>query len=58
MTTIQPDSEMIKKAVKWIAGEKKDNPGKSRLQLIEEASINFNLTPVEVEYIAKLTTSE
>jgi len=52
MTTIQPDGEMIKKAVKWISGEKMDNPEISRLKLIEEAGIKFNLSPADVEYLS------
>ena len=54
MTTIQPDSELVRKAVKWISAEKIDNPDKSRLKLIEEAGIKFNLSPADAEALARL----
>jgi len=53
MTTIQPEGEQIRKAVKWISEEKQDSPDKSRLQLLEEAGIKFNLSPTEATYLAK-----
>ena len=55
MTTVQPEGEMIRKAVLWISEEKQASPEKNRLKLLEEASIKFNLSPVEEDYLAKLT---
>ena len=51
MTTIQPDGEMIRKAVKWISDERQTDQSKKHQQLIEEAAIRFNLSPMEVEYL-------
>ena len=51
MTTIQPDGEMIRKAVKWISEERQSDQSKKHQQLIEEAAIRFNLSPMEVEYL-------
>jgi hypothetical protein len=53
MTTIQPDGERLRKAVKWIAEEQKTGSSKSRRELIQEAGLTFNLTPVEAEYLAR-----
>ena len=55
MTTIQPEGEMIRKAVIWISEEKQASPEKSRLKLLEEAGIKFNLSPAEEEYLMKVT---
>ena len=55
MTTVQPEGEQIRKAVKWYAEEKAANPQRGRLKLLEEAGMKFNLTPVEEDYLAKLT---
>ena len=57
MATIQPEGEQIRKAVQWISEEKQVSPDKSHLKLLEEASIKFNLSPVEEEYLAKITKS-
>lgn len=53
MTTIQPEGESLRKAVKWIAEEQKAGSTKTRQQLMEEASLTFNLTPMEAEYLSR-----
>jgi hypothetical protein len=52
MTTILPDGEMIRKAVKWISEERQTNQSIKLQQLIEAAAIRFNLSPMEVEYLS------
>lgn len=54
MTTIQPDGEQIRKAVKWISEEKQDRPGRTRHELLEAAGLRFNLSPLEMEFVGKL----
>jgi len=54
MTTIQPEGEQIRKALKWIAGEQKDDPKESRMKLVGEAGIKFNLSPLEEEYLDRM----
>jgi hypothetical protein len=51
MTTILSDGEMIRKAVKWISDERQTDQSKKHQQMIEEAAIRFNLSPMEVEYL-------
>mgnify|MGYP001823727462 CR=1 FL=1 len=58
MTTIQPDGEMIRKAVKWISEERETDPSKNHQQLIEAASLRFNLSPMEVEYLSNFLKTE
>jgi len=53
MTTIQPEGESLRKAVKWIAEEQKAGSTKTRRQLMEEAGLTFNLTPMEAEYLSR-----
>jgi hypothetical protein len=57
MTTIQPEGDMIRKAVKWISDELQERPGESRRQLIERAAVKFNLSPRDVEYLQNLMRS-
>lgn len=52
MTTIQPEGENLRKAVRWISEEQKADTAKTRQKLIEEACLTFNLTPMEAEYLA------
>ena len=58
MTTIQPDSEQIRKAVKWVSAERQADTSKGTQKLIEDAALQFNLSPTEVEYLSKLVSSE
>jgi len=58
MTTIQPDGEMIRKAVKWISEERETEPSKNHQQMIEGAAIRFNLSPMEVEYLSNFLKTE
>ena len=53
MTTIQPEGERLRKAVKWIAAEEKSGSPKSRRELMEAACLAFNLTPVEADYLSR-----
>jgi hypothetical protein len=53
MTTIQPEGEKLRKAVRWIAEEEKAGSAKTRQQLIEAACLKFNLTPMEAEYLTR-----
>ncbi len=58
MTTIQPEGEQIRKAVKWVSAERQADANKSTQKLIEDAALQFNLSPMEVEYLAKLLSAE
>ena len=51
MTTIQPDGEMIRKAVKWISDERQTDQSKKHQQLIEEAPHRIKESTLEVEYL-------
>ncbi len=45
MTTIIPESQQLKKAVKWISEQLKENEGKSKMALVNEATMKFDLDP-------------
>ena len=53
MSTIQPEGEDLRKAVKWISEERKYGSQKKAGKLIEEACLKFNLSPMDAEYLAK-----
>ena len=52
MTTIQPEGENLRKAVKWISDERQYGPERKSSKLIEEACFKFNLSPADAEYLA------
>ena len=51
MSTIQPEGENLRKAVKWISDERTYGAGKTIVKLIEEASLRFDLSPMDAEYL-------
>lgn len=53
MTTVQPEGENLRKAVKFISDELKFKEDKSVLALIDEACIKFNLSPKDSEYLTQ-----
>jgi hypothetical protein len=53
MSTIMPQGEEIRKAVKWISDMRSDQPTADPKKLLDEACLKFNLSPLEAEYLAK-----
>lgn len=51
MTTIMPEGEAIRKAIKWISAELEEKPDQSKRDLINKASLTYNLSPVETEFL-------
>ncbi len=49
MTTVMPEGEKIRQAVKWISERRKEDPGLSLTKVIQQASARFNLSPKEEE---------
>ena len=58
MTTVQPEGEDIRKAVKWISEERKYNPKAVLSKLIEEACLKFDLSPMDAEYLRNFLKGE
>lgn len=49
MTTIICTNELVRRAVAFVIEGHRDNPERSYEQLIEEASMRFNLGPLDSE---------
>lgn len=47
MSTIVPEGEAVRRAVRWISENLKDNPAASVQMLVNEAISRFNLSPKE-----------
>jgi len=58
MSTIQPQGEDIRKAVKWISEERQAGTAMSNSKLVEEAAVKFNLSPRDVEFLTKFVREE
>ena len=56
--SIVPEGENIRRAVKWICAEREDHPETPLTRLIEKASIQFNLTPLEEDSLDRILTCD
>jgi hypothetical protein len=54
MTTVQPEGEDLRKATRWIAEERKYNPERKLSELIEEACLKFDLSPMDEEFLFRI----
>ena len=53
MTTIMPEGDNLRKAVKWIAELRSEGTDLSDKELIEKVCLKFNLSPLEADYMAR-----
>lgn len=51
MHTIMPDSEQLKRAVKWISEQLKEDENQSKQGLINEAISRFDLNPKQSMFL-------
>ena len=51
MATIKPEGEKIRQAVKWISSERLEDEKQKSSILIQNASLRFNLSPKEEEFL-------
>ncbi len=51
MSTLTPQGEDIRKAVKWVSEQLDADPDQPRGKLIEEAVFKFDLSPLEAEFL-------
>jgi hypothetical protein len=58
MSNIQPEGEDLRKAVKWISDERTYGAKKTFLKLIEEASLKFDLSPMDADYLVNFFRRE
>jgi hypothetical protein len=53
MATIIPDSEDVKKAVKWISAQLEEKNNEPLAMLIEDAVFKFDLSPKEADFLTR-----
>jgi hypothetical protein len=51
MATIQPKGEKLRQAVKWISEKRMEDENAAIYRLIEQASMQFNLSPKEEDFL-------
>jgi hypothetical protein len=51
MGTVLPQSESLRRAVQWISEELKLDENQSKMKLLNEATMKFDLSPNEGEFL-------
>jgi hypothetical protein len=51
MGTIAPEGEDIKRAIRWISDRRDETPEMPLVRLIEEAAYQFDLSPLDQEFL-------
>ncbi len=51
--TIMPEGDDLRKAVKWLSDERRLDPEKNLSDLIAEACLKFDLSPLDAEFLSR-----
>ena len=46
-----PEGESLRRAVRWISDQYRDDPDAGFRKLIEQAAVRFDLSPLEVDFL-------
>jgi hypothetical protein len=52
--SILPESEKLRRAIRWLSDERLSRPAAKSTALLDEASLRFDLTPAEAEWLAHM----
>ena len=55
---IPPQSDAVRKAAAFVADARKDDPSRKLHSIVDEASMRFNLSPLEGDALAALFKEE
>ncbi len=58
MSTIQHQSEGLRRAVKWVSDERQYNTGQPLQKIMDEAISKFDLSPLEAEFLTRFVKEE
>ena len=58
MATIIPHSELLRRAVAYVNDARNDNPKRKLSEILDEACMRFNLSPLDGEALYRLFSPE
>lgn len=56
MSTIIPQGEAIRKAVKWVSEQRQEHADKELLQFVNDACAMFDLSPKDSQFLIRFFT--
>ena len=57
MSTLLPEGEAVRRAIKWISDKRQDNPDLSTKKLVLEAITRFDLSPKDADFLLEFYKS-
>jgi hypothetical protein len=51
LTTLMPEGESLRQAVRWISEQRQGDPKLRLSKLIQDAALRFDLTPLESDFL-------
>jgi hypothetical protein len=51
MTTVMPQGESLKRAIKWVSGYLKEDPDTEKFSIIQDAVLRFDLSPKDEQFL-------
>ena len=58
MPTILPQTESLKRAVKWISDHLKDDENQNMIKLLNETILKFDLSPKDADFLFQIYTKK
>ena len=51
MTTVMPQGESLKRAIKWVSGYLKEDPDTEKFSVVQDAVLRFDLSPKDEQFL-------
>ena len=58
MSTILPEGESLRKAVRWISEQAQENPNEKIYKFVNEAMSRFDLSPKDANFLLNFYTNK
>ena len=58
MTTVMPEGGVVRKAIQWVSKMRGEGAKASLATLIEQASIRFNLSPKDCDFLCRFFSEQ
>jgi len=58
MSTLQPQGDKLKKAVKWISEKRKQNSDINLGKLVDDACFQFDLSPKDSQFLLRFVKND
>lgn len=58
MSTVQPQGEQLRNAVRWVSEQRAHSPEINLTKLVDEACLRFDLSPKDSEFLTRFVKND